>query len=110
MFKYKNNIFTKIINKEINTEIILENDHFISFYDINPAADIHILVIPKKHYVNYHHFVTESSLEEQEQLHRITHQLIDHFNLKDFKLLTNNGEKAGQVILHFHVHLMGYKD
>lgn len=109
MFKYEDNVFTKILNGEIKTDIILENQYFISFHDINPSADLHILIIPKKHYVNYHHFLTESSLDEREQLQEITKELVKKFQLKDFKVLTNNGAKAGQIVFHFHVHLMGYK-
>ncbi len=105
---YKENIFTKILNRELANHIICESKHFISFEDINPAADVHILVIPKNHYVNYKHFVTEGSPEEKLDYHHIINELIDRYQLENFKLLTNNGAKAGQVIFHFHTHIMGY--
>ena len=107
---YKENIFTKILNREVATDIIWESEHFISFKDINPVADVHILVIPKKHYVNYKHFVTNGTLEEKLDYHHIINELIDRFQLENFKLVTNNGAKAGQVIFHFHTHIMGYRD
>lgn len=108
LFKYEENVFTKILNKEIPTEVILENDHFISFKDIAPIRDVHILVIPKKHYMNYNHFIRESSIEEQVALNSIIKNLVQKFQLEDFKVLTNNGAKAGQVVFHFHMHIMGY--
>ena len=56
--KYDNsNIFAKILRKEIPTEIILENEHAISFKDISPRAPVHILVIPKKNYIKYSDFI-----------------------------------------------------
>ena len=53
MFYDDNNIFAKILNKELSTKIILENEHAIAFNDINPQAPIHILIIPKGRYIQY---------------------------------------------------------
>ena len=47
-----NNIFAKILNKELLTDIILENEHAIAFHDISPQAPVHILIIPKKSHFN----------------------------------------------------------
>ena len=51
------NIFAKILNKQLSTDIILENDHAIAFHDIAPQAPIHILIIPKGKYVKYDDFL-----------------------------------------------------
>ena len=51
------NIFAKIINKKLSTDIILENEHAIAFHDIAPQAPIHILIIPKGKYVKYDDFL-----------------------------------------------------
>ena len=48
----KNNIFAKILRKEIPCKKIFENDHVFSFYDINPQKKIHALIIPKGNYIN----------------------------------------------------------
>ena len=64
-FKYDfNNIFSKILKKEIPSETVFETEHSLAFKDINPVAPIHILVIPKGPYINYDHFASQASDEE----------------------------------------------
>jgi histidine triad (HIT) family protein len=64
-FKYDfNNIFAKILKKEIPNDTVLETKHSLAFKDINPASPIHILVIPKGPYINYDHFISQASDEE----------------------------------------------
>ena len=64
-FKYDiNNIFAKILKKEIPNDTVIETKHSLAFKDINPAAPIHILVIPKGPYINYDHFVSQATDEE----------------------------------------------
>ena len=58
------NIFAKILDKKLSTDIILENEHAISFYDIAPQAPIHILIIPKGKYVKYDDFINKASKDE----------------------------------------------
>lgn len=106
-FSYEENIFTKIINRVINSEIILENKNFISFYDINPKSRVHILAIPKNKYVTYEDFLLNSSLEEREDFHQIIKAVIEKFNLENFNILINNGSMSGQEIFHFHLHILG---
>ena len=61
-FKYDfNNIFAKILKKEIPNDTVFETEHSLAFKDINPAAPIHILVIPKGPYINYDHFASQAS-------------------------------------------------
>lgn len=99
-------IFTKIINREIPANIRYENDEFIAIDDINPAAPVHILIIPKKPY---------ETLEEVEQ-----NDEKFHANLfltarkvaklagieKNYKLFMNVGLKV-QAVHHIHLHLTG---
>ena len=54
------NIFAKIINKKLSTDIILENEHAIAFHDIAPQAPIHILIIPKGKYIKYDDFIDKA--------------------------------------------------
>ena len=58
------NIFFKILNKKLSTDIILENEHAIAFHDIAPQAPIHILIIPKGKYVKYDDFLNKASKDE----------------------------------------------
>lgn len=46
-------IFCKIVNKEIPSNIVLEDDNFLAFHDINPTRKVHVLVIPKSHYDSF---------------------------------------------------------
>ncbi|MDA9025183.1 HIT domain-containing protein, partial [Candidatus Pelagibacter sp.] len=60
----KNNIFAKILRKEIPCKKIFENDHVLSFYDINPQKKIHALVIPKGEYIDLDDFNNRASDQE----------------------------------------------
>ena len=63
--KYDNdNIFAKIIRKELPCDLIRENKNTLAFKDISPRAPVHILIVPKAGYVNYHDFIANSSIEE----------------------------------------------
>ena len=107
-FIYKENIFTKIVNKEIPTEIIYENESFLVIKDINPKASVHFLLLPKKNYVNYMDFLQKASVNEKSIMELTILKIFKDFNLNNGKILTNYGTKAGQEIEHFHIHLMSY--
>lgn len=104
-------IFCKIINKEIPSEIVYENDEIIAFKDINPAAPVHILVIPKKHISK----ITHIQQEDEGLIGRIytvinkiaKEQGIDE---KGFRVIINCGEDGCQVVKHIHFHLLGGKN
>jgi len=98
-------VFCKIINREIDSEIIFENDNIIAIKDINPKAPIHLLIIPKKH--------IESVKELQDNDKELMGELIlaaknigKEKNLEGYKLVFNVGRKAGQIIDHIHMHLL----
>jgi len=55
------NIFAKILNKKLSTDIILENEHAIAFHDIAPQAPVHILIIPKGKFIKYDDFLNKAS-------------------------------------------------
>jgi histidine triad (HIT) family protein len=105
------NIFAKIVRKEIEANIIYEDEHILAFNDINPVAPIHILVIPKKHYVNFVDFVYNGSSEEVGNYFKTIKNIVDKLDLKDgsFRMITNNGEYSGQTIMYFHTHILGGK-
>ena len=107
-FIYKENIFTKIINKEISSEIIYENEEFLVIQDINPQAPIHFLLLPKNNYKNYIDFLQRASINEKSIMEFIILKIFKDFNLKNGKIITNYGEKAGQEIFHFHIHILSY--
>jgi histidine triad (HIT) family protein len=102
-----NCIFCKIVKKEIESEILFENDNFLVIKDINPKAKIHLLVVSKKH------------IENANQLNENDNQFISNliltatriakdmgFSEKGYKLLMNVGKGGGQLINHIHLHIL----
>lgn len=105
--KYENNIFTKIINKEIKSNIIYENANAIAIHDIYPKQKIHILIIPKGHYVNYFDFINNAHINEINDFNNIYKQIITQYNLmENHKIIINNGAKSEQEIFHMHMHIL----
>ena len=99
-------LFLKIIHKEIPANIIFEDEDILAFEDINPQAPTHILIIPKKHIAK----LSDADTSDQKLL---GHMLIKAneiaANLKldnTFRLVINNGANAGQSVFHLHMHLL----
>lgn len=99
-------IFSKIIRKELPAKIVYEDDLCLAFRDINPVAPMHILIIPKKPIAK----LADSDTTDQ--------ALLGHLMLKAaeiakaegygdaFRLVVNNGGKAGQTVFHLHLHII----
>ena len=99
------NIFLKIINREIPADIIYEDDISIAFNDISPQAPTHILVIPKKEIQK----LSESDNNDQELLGHlllVAKKITVENNIKDFRLVLNNGAEAGQTVFPLHIHIL----
>ena len=99
-------IFTKIISKEIPADIVFEDDSCIAFHDVNPQAPIHILMIPKKPIAR----LAEAGEKDQALLGHLmlkTREVANNLGLGDaYRVVINNGEKAGQTVFHLHIHLL----
>ena len=106
------NIFAKILNKKLSTDIILENEHTIAFHDIAPQAPIHILIIPKGKYVKYDDFLNIASKDEIYYFFKLINQLVKDYELENegYRLITNAGGNANQEVPHFHFHLLAGKN
>jgi histidine triad (HIT) family protein len=100
-------IFCKIIEKKVPAKLVHEDEHAIAFEDINPQAPIHILIVPKKHIRDIH------------SIKNIDRELIGHLffvaqtlgekrglNNDGYRMVINNGRKAGQTVFHIHLHLL----
>ena len=107
-----NNIFAKIIRKELSADIVGENENALAFKDISPRAPIHILIIPKKEYVNFHTFISQAKHQEISDLFKLTYSIIDKFELRDkgYRLITNCGQDGNQEVKHLHFHLLAGKN
>ena len=96
-------IFCRILNKEIPSKFVYEDDICFAINDINPKAKKHILVIPKVHV---------ESLNEVEDFDLIKglfcaiKKITTQENITDFKTLINTGSKAGQEVFHLHIHIL----
>jgi len=99
------NIFLKIINKELPADIIYEDDISIAFNDISPQAPIHILVIPKK-VINKLSESTEKDENLLGHLLVVAKKITEEKNIKDYRLVINNGVEAGQTVFHLHIHIL----
>lgn len=100
-------IFGKIIKGELPCEKVFENERIIAFKDINPSAPIHILIMPKKEIADLQSVKPEDFPLISECI-TVAQQLAQKYKITDgYRLLTNNGSKAGQTIFHLHFHLIG---
>jgi len=108
-----NNIFAKILRKEIPCDKIYENDHVLAFKDINPQAKIHVLVIPKGAYVNMDDFSQNAKNDEIVALIRALGEVTKTVGLssysegKGYRYIGNNGPDGGQEVPHLHFHIIG---
>lgn len=103
-------IFCKIVKGEIPSNKVYEDDEIVAFYDVNPAAPIHILVIPKKHISSL------VQLEKEDEIligkiYGIINQIAKEkgFIEKGFRVIVNCGEDGGQEVGHLHFHLLAGK-
>ncbi len=100
-------LFTKIIRGELPCEKVFEDEQIIAFKDIAPAAPVHILIVPKKEIPNL------QALQPEDYpllgaVVRVAQKLAEEFDITDgYRLVTNSGSEAGQIIFHLHFHLLG---
>ena len=101
------NIFLKIINKQIPAKIVYEDDLCLAFHDINPQAPVHVIIIPKK-VIRTHADLTDDDKAVLGHIHLIAVKLADQLGLSEgYRLLVNCKERAGQTVPHLHFHLLG---
>ena len=103
-----NNVFAKILRGEIPNRTIYEDDFVLSFYDINPKAKIHALVIPKGAYINLQDFILHASKQEQEGFWQGLLTVVNKLGLEaaGYRLIFNTGRDSGQEVPHLHAHIL----
>ena len=107
-----NNIFAKILRGEIPCKKIYEDDHVLSFHDINPQKKIHALVLPKGKYINLDHFSLNASPEEivglMKGINTVAKKLGISTEVGDgYRVLANINDHGGQEVPHLHFHIFG---
>ena len=96
-------IFCKILNKEIPSKFVYEDDYCFAINDINPKARKHILVIPKEHIVSLNEVKDFEIIKKMfEAIRKINAQE----GIVDFKTHINTGKGAGQEVAHLHIHIL----
>ena len=105
----KNNIFFKIINGKIPCDKVLETKYSLAFKDINPRAKIHILLIPKKPYINLNDFISSADQFEKIDIFDAISKVVSLYDLEHagYRLLTNIGSNGHQEVQHLHFHILG---
>ncbi len=96
-------IFCKIINGEIPSTKLYENDYIIAIEDINPKARVHSLVIPKKHIESLNELEDEKIMSE---LIKGVKKIAEIKNVKAYRVHINTGKEEGQIVFHLHVHVL----
>lgn len=99
-------IFCKIINQEIPSYKIYEDDSFLAFLDISQATIGHTLVIPKMHFDNLLTLNEKIAQAIFPLVTNLTKALAKALNTNDFNIINNCGKIAGQTVNHFHIHII----
>ena len=103
-------IFCKIANGEIPANKVYEDNSILAFYDLEPQAPVHILIIPKAHIASAAE-IGEAESALAGQLLAAAAKIAREQGLEQgFRLVTNCGESAGQSVQHLHLHLLGGRD
>lgn len=96
-------IFCKIINGEIPSTKLYENDYIIAIEDINPKAKVHSLVIPKVHIESMNDLEDEKLMSE---ILKGVREVARIKGIKSYRLHVNTGKEEGQIVFHLHFHVL----
>jgi len=101
-------IFCKIANQDIPVELVYQDNLLSAFRDINPAAPVHILIVPKKHIGGVLE-LTENDAQMLGKVFEVAAGLARREGIAEsgFRIVVNSGADAGQSVQHIHFHLLG---
>lgn len=99
-------IFCKIANGEIPSKSLYEDDDFRVILDLGPATKGHALILPKEHYTNLYELPEDTAAEAMKLAKAMATKMTGKLNADGFNLIQNNGEAAGQTVMHYHLHLI----
>ena len=98
-------IFCKIVKGEIPCYKLYENDSVMAWLDIQPLSKGHLLVVPKAHYKDIHEASEEVLCEVMKVVRIMSNKIKEELHPEAILINQNNGEKAGQTIMHYHMHI-----
>lgn len=99
-------LFCKIVSGELRSEVVAETEHSFAFRDIEPVAPVHVLVVPRRHVADLGELVeyADELVDLIDLATVVAHEEgLDH----GWRLLSNIGSQAGQVVFHAHLHVIG---
>lgn len=101
-------LFCKIVEGTIPSKKVMETDKVVVFHDIQPAAPVHVLIIPKKHIASMNE-VTDEDLALIGDMHSVAQQVARELGVEQsgYRLINNCGPDSGQAVHHIHYHLLG---
>ncbi|MFT8321843.1 MAG: HIT family protein [Bacillus sp. (in: firmicutes)] len=99
-------IFCKIIAGEIPGSKVFENEHVLAFLDISQVTKGHTLIVPKTHVKDIYELTPEIARNLFEAVPKIATAIKDAYQPIGLNILNNNGEKAGQSVFHYHMHII----
>lgn len=99
-------LFCKIAAGEVPSNKVYEDEQIVAFYDIEPKAPVHVLVIPRQHIAGAA-AVTADNAAVVAHIFAAIPAIAQKLGVTDFRVVTNNGPQAGQTVPHLHFHLLG---
>jgi histidine triad (HIT) family protein len=100
-------IFCKIINKEIPSDILYEDDKVVVFKDLNPQAPVHLLIVPKEH-IESNEYINDDNSDIVGHVFAVANKISKENSLeKGYRIVNNCKEYGGQTVNHIHFHLLG---
>ena len=105
----ENCLFCKIASGEIPSRKVYEDETVVAFYDIDPQAPVHFLVIPKEHIAS----VAEVNAENAgvvAHLFEVVAKVTKELGVDSYRVISNVGTQAGQSVFHLHIHVLGGRD
>jgi len=102
-------IFCKIVNKQIPAHVLYEDELLLALMDAFPAAPGHVLIIPKAHAQDLHDLPEATAAAILPLAQRLAHKINETLQPDGINIIQNNGAAAGQVVFHYHMHLIPRK-
>jgi len=100
-------IFSKIINREIDADIVYEDDLCLAFRDVNPQAPVHVLLIPKKPIESLDGFDESDTALAGHLLSKVSEVAAEQGLSNGYRTVINTGQEGGQTVFHLHIHILG---
>jgi len=102
-------IFCQIIQKQLPSTVVYEDEQVVAFLSNHPVNEGHTLVVPKKHYANIYEISQDETAYLFKIVKRVALAVRDSVEAEGIRIVQNNGEAAGQVVFHLHVHVIPMK-